>query len=269
MPTVWMALKKSLNCKSEDSCGVIKREESHSARGVKKSAAAAASSLRRLGCSLSIASLRDVIHSQYGSSRRQEHGAAAAAAASGCGSPRSIASNDVLNPVTHEVMLAAGPAARCELRISTPGRSAWAGGGVPFPHSPLLLRCSTTPVSLRKSPPVMSPLHGDDEDAEAPSPAPARASCEVGVRCHRCGDRFANHDALESHHLSNHSGKHHHASRLQDKLCTVSSFMAPVRFLQSLSWWKAIRRGGWWRSSARPGGQSPRTRWAASRGSSR
>uniref|UniRef100_J3MGY5 C2H2-type domain-containing protein n=2 Tax=Oryza brachyantha TaxID=4533 RepID=J3MGY5_ORYBR len=213
MPTVWAALKKSLNCKSGDSCGVIEREESQGVvTGGKKAAAAPpAPALRRSGCSRSIANLRDVIHSQYGGSRRQEVAAAAAVAGGGgeCGSPRSIGSSDVLNPVTHDVLLAAGPDAKCELRISTPGRGAW-GGGVPFPHSPLLLRCSTTPVSTRKSPSAMSPLRSgtvadDDDGAEAPSPAPARASCEVGVRCHRCGDRFANHDSLESHHLSRHA----------------------------------------------------------------
>ncbi|BAF20299.1 uncharacterized protein [Oryza sativa Japonica Group] len=214
MPTVWAALKKSLNCKSGDSCGVIEREESQG--GVtagKKSSSTSAAALRRSGCSRSIANLRDVFHSQYGGSRRQEDAVAAAAAGEGdggCGSPRSIGSNDVLNPVTHDVLLAARSDAKCELRISTPGRGAWAGagGGVPFPHSPLLLRCSTTPVSTRKSPSAMSPLRradDDDDNAEAPSPAPARASCEVGIRCHRCGDRFANHDALESHHHSRHA----------------------------------------------------------------
>ncbi|KAL5225695.1 hypothetical protein ABZP36_012334 [Zizania latifolia] len=106
MAAVWAAFKKSLNCKTGDSCCV--REESQSYTGGKKSAAAA--ELRRSGCSRSIANLRGVIHSQYGSSRRQEA-----------------------------------------------------------------------------------------------APAPARASCEVGVRCHRCGDRFANLDALESHHLSRHA----------------------------------------------------------------
>ncbi|EAZ38050.1 hypothetical protein OsJ_22395 [Oryza sativa Japonica Group] len=178
MPTVWAALKKSLNCKSGDSCGVIEREESQG--GVtagKKSSSTSAAALRRSGCSRSIANLRDVFHSQYGGSRRQEDAVAAAAAGEGdggCGSPRSIGSNDVLNPVTHDVLLAA----------------------------------STTPVSTRKSPSAMSPLRradDDDDNAEAPSPAPARASCEVGIRCHRCGDRFANHDALESHHHSRHA----------------------------------------------------------------
>ncbi|KAF0904649.1 hypothetical protein E2562_036022 [Oryza meyeriana var. granulata] len=212
MPTVWAALKKSLNCKSGDSCCVIEREESQGrVTGGKKSSSSAAAALRRSGCSRSIANLRDVIHSQYSGSRRQDAAGGGGGGGGECGSPRSIGSNDVLNPVTHDVLLAAGAGAKCELRISTPGRGAWAGagGGVPFPHSPLLLRCSTTPVSTRKSPSSMSPLRGgalaDDDNTEAPSPAPARASCEVGVRCHRCGDRLANHDALESHHLSRHA----------------------------------------------------------------
>uniref|UniRef100_A0A0D9WTC4 C2H2-type domain-containing protein n=1 Tax=Leersia perrieri TaxID=77586 RepID=A0A0D9WTC4_9ORYZ len=212
MPTVWAALKKSLNCKSGDSCGVIERANSKSHGGAsitagKKSssssaaATAAAARLRRSGCSRSIANLRDVIHS------RRQDAAAATVAGEGCGSPMSIGSNDVLNPVTHDVLLAAGgpDAAMRELRIGTPGR-----GG---PYSPLLLRCSTTPVvSTRKSPSTMSPLRtagaavtDTDDDDDTPSPAPARSSCDVGVRCHRCGDRFSTLDALDSHHLSLHA----------------------------------------------------------------
>ncbi|KAL6603177.1 hypothetical protein ACP70R_043538 [Stipagrostis hirtigluma subsp. patula] len=210
MPAVWWtALKKSFNCK--DSCDVIKREDSRgsSARGVKKSflsPASLSSSLRRSGCSRSIANLRDVIHGQHGGGGSRRHPERQPSAVpSGCGSPRSIGSNDVLNAVTHDVLLAAGGPGGSgrELRVGTPGR----GGGVPFPHSPLLMRCSTTPVAQRKSPRAMSPLRreGIDGDGGPGSPVPARASCEVGVRCHRCGGRFANNDALESHHLANHA----------------------------------------------------------------
>ncbi|XP_062227717.1 uncharacterized protein LOC133925998 [Phragmites australis] len=212
----WMALKKSLNCKSKDSCDVIKRDDSRggSTRSIKKSflrpsssslSSLSSSLLRRSGCSRSVSNLRDVIHSQYGSSRRQER---QPDVPSGCESPRSIGSNDVQNAVTHDVLLAArGPSFGRELRMGSPGRGAWAGGGMPFQHSPLLLRCSTTPLSQRKSPRAMSPLRREAGDGNAGegSPIPARASCEVSLRCPHCGGRFANNDALESHHLANHA----------------------------------------------------------------
>ncbi|TVU08569.1 hypothetical protein EJB05_41978, partial [Eragrostis curvula] len=211
----WTALKKSLNCKSKDSCDVIKREDSRgsSARGLKKSFLRSPSSLstsllRRSGCSRSISNLRDVvIHS--GRQKEQRH--EAPAVASGCASPRSIGSNDVVNAATHDALLAAagrGSASGRDLG-GTPGRGAWAGGGMPFPHSPFLMRCSTTPLSQRKSPRAMSPLRREggagDVAGEVLSPTPGRASCEIGVRCRRCGCRVANDDALEWHHLSNHA----------------------------------------------------------------
>ncbi|XP_062178443.1 uncharacterized protein LOC133883222 [Phragmites australis] len=211
MPAVWRtALKKCLGyCKSEDSCDVIKRDDSRgsSSRGVKKSSLRPSSSLsssllRRSGCSRSISNLRDVIHSQHGRIRRQER-QPPAAVPSACCSPSSIGSNDVMNAVTHDVLLAArGAASGREFRVGSPGR-----GGVPFAHSPLLMRCSTTPLPQRKSPRAMSPLrreagYGDFGDG---SPAPARPSYEFGVRCHSCGVRFTNNDALESHHLVNHA----------------------------------------------------------------
>lgn len=215
MPAVWWtALKKSLNCKSKDACDVIKRDDSRgnsSARVLKKSflrspSSLSSSLLRRSGCSRTISNLRDVVRSQ--------HPVPAAAPGSGCASPRSIGSSDVQSAVAHDVLLAArGSASGRDLRVGgiTPGR----GDGVwtPFQQSPLLMRCSTTPLSqIRKSPRALSPLRREgaaaDDDAGDRSPTPARASCEIGVRCRRCGGRAANEDALEWHHLANHAGKY-------------------------------------------------------------
>ncbi|KAL6873804.1 hypothetical protein ACP4OV_013886 [Aristida adscensionis] len=208
MPAVWWtALKKRLNCKSAGSCDVIKRDAG--GKGIIKRSFLSAS-LRRSGCSRSISNLRDVIHG--GPGRRHQQRPPPAAAPSFCGSPRSIGSNDVVvGALTHDALLGAGtPGAsgREHFRVvGTPGRAGGAGGGSPFPYSPLLTRCSTTPLAQRKSPRAMSPLRregggGGDGDGGA-----ARASCEVGVGCRRCGGRFASSDALESHHLASHAGK--------------------------------------------------------------
>jgi hypothetical protein len=194
----WTALKKSLSCKSQDSCDVIKRDDasrgaSASARGLglKRSFLLQPSlSLPRSGCSRSISNLRDVIHS----ARFQ----APPAVRSKCDSPMSVESSDVLNAVTHDVLLAAGGPASALAASDV-------GAVPPYAHSPLLMRCATgARLSQRKSP---LRLGGGDLG----SPIPAWAPCvEVGVRCNRCGARFPNDNALESHHLVFHAGKRHH-----------------------------------------------------------
>ncbi|CAN6173315.1 unnamed protein product [Urochloa humidicola] len=205
----WTALKKSLSCKSRDSSDVIKRDDPRggSARGFsRRSFLPPAPPLPRSGCTRSISNLRDVIH---GGGRRQ---APAVAALSRCDSPRSVESSDVLNAVTHDVLLAAD-GARVDLRAGSgaaPGLAAWAIGGA-APLSPLLARCSTARLSFRNSPRELSPLRRSAGAAAAAgnggvgSPAPAWASSGVGVRCDRCGGRFSSDDALESHHLVYHA----------------------------------------------------------------
>ncbi|GJM97659.1 hypothetical protein PR202_ga14600 [Eleusine coracana subsp. coracana] len=191
MPAVWWtALKKSLNCKSKASCDdVIKRADDDSRGGngsarrvLKKSLfprSPSSSLLRRSGCSRTISNLRDVIRSSSSSS---------SARARSIGSATS----------THDALLVAarGSASGRDLRTPPPGH-----GWSPFQHSPLLMRCSTTPLSQRKS-----PLRREGfATAGDRSPVPARASFEIGLRCRRCGGRVANEDALEWHHLANHA----------------------------------------------------------------
>ncbi|KAJ1260456.1 hypothetical protein BS78_10G234000 [Paspalum vaginatum] len=202
----WAALKKSLSCRSQDSCDVIKREDScgGSARGLKKSFLPP--SLPRSGCSRSISNLRDVIHSQYGGGRRHH----APGMPSRCESPMSIESSNVVNAVTHDAVLAAGgPASGRDLRTGDsgtpgPGLAAGAVGALPFAQfSPLLMRCGTARLSQRKS-----PLRRDAGVGEGRvgSPVSAWASGGIGgVRCGRCGDRFPNDGALESHHVVYHA----------------------------------------------------------------
>ncbi|RLN11639.1 hypothetical protein C2845_PM09G21860 [Panicum miliaceum] len=226
----WKSLKKTLSCKSRESCDVIKREDSRggSARGIKRSFLPPPPP--RSGCSRSISNLRDVIHSQYGGSRRR----APVAVPSRCDSPRSIESSDVLNALTQDVLLAAGAPAGSgrDLRAGAgeaPGLAAWAIGGA-APLSPLLMRCSTSRLSQRSSPRELSPLRLRREagagNGGVESPVPAWASCGVGVRCDRCGGLFSSNDALESHHLIYHAGKRHRVLRIFSGM-TLASIRNP------------------------------------------
>jgi hypothetical protein len=208
----WTALKRSLSCKSQGSCDVIKRDDDSrggSAREFKhkKSFLLQPSSwLPRSGCSRSISNLRDVIHS----ARFQ---APPAAVRGKCDSPMSVESCGVLNAVTHDVLLATGSGRDLRVGAGTgaaPGIAACDIGAVPpFAHSPLLMRSTTggARLSQRKSPLRLGAgVYGD-----AGSPLPAWASCnEVAVRCNRCGGLFPNDNALESHHLVYHAGKRQH-----------------------------------------------------------
>jgi hypothetical protein len=211
----WTALKRSLSCKSQGSCDVIKRDDPDSRGGSarefnhkKPSFLLQPSSLSmpRSGCSRSISNLRDVIHS----ARFQAPPAPAARAK--CDSPMSVESGDVLSAVTtHDVLLATGSRRDVLVgagAVASPGLAAWDIGAVPpFAHSPLLTRCATgARLSQRKSPLRLGTgVYGD-----AGSPLPAWASCvEVAVRCNRCDGLFPNDSALESHHLVYHAGKRH------------------------------------------------------------
>ncbi|KAL0305875.1 UNVERIFIED_CONTAM: hypothetical protein Sradi_6004800 [Sesamum radiatum] len=109
MPAVWFALKRSLQCKSEqrDVCDPKSRNLSNIRQ-------------RKLGgwsgCSRSIANLKDVVI--HGSKRHTEKPPIC--------SPRSIGSSELLNPITHEVVL---NNSTCELKISAGSGFQGSGGG--------------------------------------------------------------------------------------------------------------------------------------------
>ncbi|XP_047060896.1 uncharacterized protein LOC124667681 [Lolium rigidum] len=225
-PTVWFALKKSLQCRSQPSEVHVPKPKSSTNTGHGHlSSIATKRAAPRSGCSRSIANLRDVIH---GSKRHPGQ------PPSSC-SPRSIGSSEFLNPIAHEVVLSTN--SRCELKITgfgglaapahdsdagvvsssfvgtlrpgTPGPG-WAhGGGLQYSGS-----CRGG--SMRCTPP-RSPNPLLDRDREAASATAHRASCEAadpavkkgsaaaGLSCHRCSDHFAKWEALEAHHLSKHA----------------------------------------------------------------
>nr|CAB3471203.1 unnamed protein product [Digitaria exilis] len=201
----WTALKKTLSCKSKDSCDVIKRDDPRggSTRGLKRSFLPPPPAMRS-GCSRSISNLRDVIAA--GGNRRHPPTAVASRC---CDSPRSIESSDVLNAatMTQDVLVVAAG----DRSPIGPGLAAWAIGGA-APLSPLLTRCSTARFSSQRknSPRQLSPLRRSagvaaGNNGGVASPIPAWASSGVGVRCDRCGGLFSSNDALESHHLVYHA----------------------------------------------------------------
>ncbi|KAH0854241.1 hypothetical protein HID58_090079 [Brassica napus] len=112
LPNCLVSLKKSLHCKSELS-------DVHDLKSTKHLTTISTKRnlprhLRRRmwgrlsGCSRSIANLKDVIH---GSKRHFEKPPIS-------GSPRSIGSNEFLNPMTHEVILSSST---CEIKITGVG----------------------------------------------------------------------------------------------------------------------------------------------------
>ncbi|CAM0883290.1 unnamed protein product [Alopecurus aequalis] len=228
-PTVWFALKKSLQCRSQPSeVHVPKPKASAASAGAGAGHLSSIMTKRaaRSGCSRSIANLRDVIH---GSKRHPGQPPSC--------SPRSIGSSEFLNPIAHEVVLSTN--SRCELKITGFGGTAGAlahdaegdgGGGVVSssfvgtlrPGTPgpgwshgggLQYSGSCRGSSMRCTPP-RSPNPLLDRDG---APASAhRASCEVdavknggkgsgSLSCHRCSEQFSKWEALEAHHLSKHA----------------------------------------------------------------
>ncbi|KQK10113.1 uncharacterized protein LOC100825897 [Brachypodium distachyon] len=235
-PTVWFALKKSLQCRSQTSeVHVPKPKASSAGAGHNLSSIVTKRGAARSGCSRSIANLRDVIH---GSKRHPGQGPP-----SNC-SPRSIGSSEFLNPIAHEVVLSTNDS-RCELKIT--GFGAGGGGGVlaseggdgavlsssfvgtlrPGTPGPgwshghghgLQYSGSCRGGSMRCTPPRSPNNVLLDKDGAAAPMAGHRASCEVdgavknggkgsggGLSCHRCSEQFSKWEALEAHHLSKHA----------------------------------------------------------------
>ncbi|RRT78185.1 hypothetical protein B296_00008975 [Ensete ventricosum] len=226
MPTVWFALKKSLHCKSEPSDVYDPKRRGHMGTILTRKAG-------RSGCSRSIANLKDVIH---GSKRDLER-------PSSC-SPRSIGSNEFLNPITHEVILSNS---RCELRITGFGGcpegdaalgSTYVGTlrpGTPGPGGHYALHSTPSHRVANTTPPRKSPTLLVDREGHGFGSSPLsgfamvsdiggvgfhhaastpRFSHEadsqtkrpsVAVTCHKCGEHFGKLEALESHHLSKHA----------------------------------------------------------------
>ncbi|KAI8552730.1 hypothetical protein RHMOL_Rhmol06G0289500 [Rhododendron molle] len=219
MPTVWLNLKRSLPCKSEPS-------DVHDPKARKHLSTILTRKVARSGCSRSIANLKDVIH---GSKRHLEKPPSC--------SPRSIGSNEFLNPITHEVILSNS---RCELKITgfggfQEGLSGGGGGGsggdgstfvgtlrpgTPGPgghprmhyFNPSLRASNTQRKSTNASP--WSERAGSGFGGSGISGGNfsnpkgtlgVDANGPSAVTCHKCGEQFGKWQALEAHHLSKHA----------------------------------------------------------------
>lgn len=210
MPAVWFALKKSLHCRSEPSEVHDPKAKAGNLSNIltKKGG--------RSGCSRSISNLRDVIH---GSKRYIEK------PTSNC-SPRSIGSNEFLNPITHEVVFGDS---NCEIKITGvngafPFQEASVNGGgfvgtlrpgTPGPQNNHP-RASSSSISRNMARRSSSRREEGSRINDVPSSNPrasfgkdfvGSSSSSSLSSCHKCGEKFAKWEAVEAHHLSKHAGK--------------------------------------------------------------
>lgn len=239
IPTVWFSLKKSLHCKSEpsdvhDPKSTTKQQHLSTIStkrnsGISSSGGAAVCGGGLSGCSRSIANLKDVIH---GSKRHFEKPPIS--------SPRSIGSNEFLNPITHEVILSNST---CELKITgvgdmaSPAGAADSGGGGGGGGGGGNGRSTTYVGMLRPGTPMHYLNHSASYRSQTRKGSFAlserdrggeglvgfhsnrRVSLEMNrespinggnssVSCHKCGEQFNKLEAAEAHHLSKHAGKY-------------------------------------------------------------
>ncbi|GAB2258303.1 hypothetical protein Droror1_Dr00014463 [Drosera rotundifolia] len=233
--TVWFSLKKSLHCKSEPSDVHDPKSSSSSSRKQQMGGGMTILTTKaaRSGCSRSIANLKDVIH---GSKRHIER------PPSNC-SPRSIGSNEFMNPLVHEVILSNS---RCELKITGfggypdgngcnngVGGGGGGDGGVgvgvgspfvgtlrpgtpgPYPimnyHSPSYRTTTSASTPPRKSSSLGLKSHvlggmSSKQRGTGPEVIMNDSNGSAGcVTCHKCGEQFNKWEGLEAHHLSKHA----------------------------------------------------------------
>ncbi|KAL6990856.1 hypothetical protein U1Q18_008979 [Sarracenia purpurea var. burkii] len=209
MPAVWFALKKSFQCRSEPSDVYDPKVNSNFSNILTKKSG-------RSGCSRSISNLKDVIH---GSKRYMDKPPTC--------SPRSIGSNEFLNPITHEVVFSDST---CEIKITGVGvggasshenRGGGGGGGgsafvgtvrpgTPGPgghhvvHHNNLRHSFTLPrhiASSRKE--LGSGINGIPSNPRVSFGKDSLGSSTF--TCQKCGEQFAKCEAVEAHHLSKHA----------------------------------------------------------------
>lgn len=211
MPAVWFALKKSLQCRSEIKDVYDPRSDG---RNLSKISTKKATTVKS-GCSRSIANLKDVIH---GSKRHMEKPPLQ--------SPRSIGSSELLNPITHEVVLSNST---CELKITScnfqdgngssgnnvESISAFMGTlkpGTPGPGghnigSSRKHRGFGSPIR-KGSPGNLSRKTGPGFGNVVSRPKTSYGADSHGfsaLTCHKCGEQFVKWEAVEAHHLSKHA----------------------------------------------------------------
>ncbi|KAK8601090.1 hypothetical protein V6N12_050932 [Hibiscus sabdariffa] len=195
MPSAWLiSLKRSVNCKPELSD--VKEPQGNNSTETPARNKCLCCSM----CSRSTSSLRDVSH---GSKRHTDK------APIGTDSPRSIASTEILNPITHQTVFTDS---KCVLEIKTmgsgKGSSTFVGTLCPGTPGPGDRLSEAAYYSGRRSRGPSNLGSGRGNSSKH------RRSLDLGSQgyvCQKCGENFTKLEAIESHHLSRHAGKVHYS----------------------------------------------------------
>ncbi|KAK6124004.1 hypothetical protein DH2020_042252 [Rehmannia glutinosa] len=216
MPAVWFTLKRSMRCKSEQR-DVYDPNSKNGNKNLSKISTKKSGGGGRSGCSRSIANLKDVVI--HGSKRHTEKPTIC--------SPRSIGSSELLNPITHEVVL---NNSTCELKVSSAGYGFQEGGGSGFDDGVSnfvgVLKPGTPGpttgfhVGRGQKPGILgSPIRRTSSNLSRRSSGFGSISTRPrssfgadyngGLFCHKCHEQFVRWEAVEEHHLSKHAASAH------------------------------------------------------------
>ncbi|XP_051125335.1 uncharacterized protein LOC127247518 [Andrographis paniculata] len=208
MPAVLLALKRSMACESgpRDYYDPKKGKGNANVRSVVEMEKCGCG---RSGCSRSIANLKDVVIN-----RSKRHMDRPPICSPPICSPRSVGSNDLRNPITHEVVL---NNSACELKITAGcvskdfggscSGSAGDGGcnfvGMLRPGTPGPGRTCISPIrransSLSRRSPGIATIAARPRSSFGPEFPGA-------LFCNKCGEQFLRWEAVEDHHLSKHA----------------------------------------------------------------
>nr|GEW21203.1 ribonuclease H-like domain-containing protein [Tanacetum cinerariifolium] len=175
---------KSLHCKSDP-------REVHDPKSKPHLGAILTRKPARSGCSRSIANLKDVIN---GGSKRHEKPV-------NC-SPRSIGSNEFVNPITHEVILSDSSnggngdvtlhSVKNHQQTSTPRRTLSLNSAKALDRNGTANGGGVTGKNVITQKPKETESYGSNSGGGA-------------VTCHKCGKQFGKWENLEAHHLSKHA----------------------------------------------------------------
>lgn len=191
MPKFWIAIKRSVDCKSSTD---VHDPEASGSRWT-----------RNQGWSVCSRSVMNAIHG-----RKKPVDKSQTVFNS---SPRSLGSLEFANPITHEVVL---NESKCELRITKCFDKEGSGSsfvgtlrpGTPGPVSRNMPRKPTNPHRTKKTP-GLPPLSGRGNFAGGSNHrgrSYVADSHSPSFNCQKCGENFKNFEAVEAHHLSKHAG---------------------------------------------------------------
>ncbi|XP_065879261.1 uncharacterized protein [Euphorbia lathyris] len=204
MPAFWFSLKKSWQCKSQPS------SEVHDPRAMFNLGNSQTQARKSCGfvCSRSVSNLREIIHGA-GSKRHSSEKPVIC-------SPRSLASCDIINPITHQVVVN-DSISELKIRNFMDQRGVSSAFlGTLRPGTPRLEMASNCNRRRSHSLPRKM-IHGRRSDVSSNGKSNSgtsfrhRISIDTefddssDVTCKKCFNKFKNLDAVEEHNLSNHA----------------------------------------------------------------